>query len=1006
MLSNNKLRTATGLGLAIGAGALALGFAPGAFAQTAAAEDQLLEEIITTGTRLKANPNLAAAVPVMSVTGTEGMDRGNVRIEDFVNVLPQVMAGQASEVSNGASGTATLNLRGLGRNRTLVLMDGRRLPYGASSISAANLDVIPLQLVERVDILTGGASAVYGSDAVGGVANFIMKSDFEGVEIGIQQGNAYSANDTNFWTNVLEAGSQPVPNSSWDGQETLLYTIIGGNLEGGRGNVTVFASYEDREEIRQADRMVSGCALGQNSGPESYGGYGCVGSSNYRAFAGGTTNPLPPIGTHFQLEDGTMIPFAGGPSQTYNFGPNNYFQRPSERWTIYGKGTIDISDNLGAFLDISYTDNVSDAQIAPTASFGSSYSINCDNPLIQGNLGVPFTDIFGCDAAAIAAGTISTGNRMSHRNVEGGPRSSLNENTTLRMAAGLNGSFADDVWDWDVFIQQSETRDQGISTNDFVIANLDQALLAVDDGNGNVVCQDQSRGCVPYNIFQRGPAGESLVTQEMTAFLHGIGIVNGATSQTGYGGTIQADLGDYGWQIPSADYGVSVLFGYEYRKDQLQSRPDEISQIPGGGFTGVGGATLAVEGESEVNELFTEIEVPLVSGMTGIQELTLRGQYRTSDYDTAGNQTTNSFDVDAYGLSLAWSPIDSLRFRIQYQRSVRAPNVIELYTGQNTGLPDLEPAGVNANGIQLFDPCVSTAPLRTLEECQNTGMTAAQYGSGLVSDVISGQTQSITGGNPFLDPEEADTTTFGFVWTPDFAESLTVSLDYFKIDVESAIEAGVEAQIILDTCLDTGNPTFCDLIIRAPSGSLASGFGPEFGFVNTNLNIGALETEGFDLQVGYAFDTARHGHNFDYAATILDQLDTIPFPGADAEECAGKFSTQCKPPSPEYRHRLLYTWQTPWSIDVNATWRHFGSVDHQNPAETLETGLDSVDYFDLSASWYLMDDSITISVSMLNIFEEASPVATFAGTGVGNGNTYPTMYDTSSYYYAGFKLNF
>jgi outer membrane receptor protein involved in Fe transport len=996
------MRTFKLTGLAVLAGAL---IAPiGANAQEA--QDDVLDEIVTTGSRLKANPNLAAAVPVLSVTGAEGMERGNVRIEDFINTMPQVMAGQASEVSNGAFGTAYLNLRGLGRDRTLVLMDGRRLPYGASSIAAPNLDIIPMQLVERVDILTGGASAVYGSDAVAGVANFILKSDFEGLEVGIQQGNAYSANDRNFWTNVLEAGGQPVPNSTWDGQETVIYSIIGGNLDSGRGNVTVFASYEDREAIRQADRMVSGCALGQSGGALSYGGYGCVGSSNYRAMAGGVNNPLPAIGTHFQQEDGTITAFQGGPAETYNFGPNNFFQRPSERYSIYGKGTVDVSDNVEAFMDISYTNNFSDAQIAPTASFGSNYSINCDNPFIQNNPGVPLTDVFGCDAAAIAAGTISTGNRMSHRNVEGGPRNSRLENTALRIGAGLRGSFADDVWSWDAFIQGSETRDQSVSTNDFVVANLQQALFAVDDGNGNVVCQDPTGGCVPYNIFQRGPAGESLVTQDMLNYLHGVGLVNGETSQTGYGATIQADLGDYGIQIPTADYGISVLFGYEYRKDNLESLPDEISQIPGGGFTGVGGATLAVVGQSEVDELFTEIEVPILSGMTGAQELTLRGQYRTSSYDTAGNQTTNSFDVDAYGLSLAWAPIDSLRLRAQLQRSVRAPNVIELYTGQNTGLPDLEPAGVNANGLQLFDPCVSTAPLRTLEECQRTGMTVAQYGSGLVSDVISGQTQSITGGNPFLDPETADTTTFGFVWTPAFADGLFVSVDYFDITIDDAIEAGVEAQIILDTCLDTGNPTFCDLIIRSPSGSLASGFGPEFGFVNTNLNIGAIETEGFDVQVGYAFDTARHSHNFDYAATIIDQLDTIPFPGADAEECAGKFSTGCKPPSPEYRHRLLYTWQTPWSIDVNATWRYFGSVDHQNPAEALETSIDSTDYFDLSASWYLMDDSITIHISMLNIFEEDTPVATFAGTGVGNGNTYPTMYDTSSYYYAGLRFNF
>ena len=969
------------------------------------AQDEAIEEITVTGSRIKANPNLTATVPVLSVTGSEGIQRGNVRIEDFVNVLPQVMAGQASEMANGASGTATLNLRGLGRNRTLVLMDGRRLPYGSSAISAANLDIIPLQLVERVDILTGGASAVYGSDAIGGVANFILKRDFEGVELGIQYGTSYSSNSNDFWKGVLEAGGQPVPGSSTDGQEMLFYTMLGGNIADGRGNVTLFASYEDREEISQADRVESGCALGQDDGSQSFGGYGCIGSSNFRAFRGAGNAAVPSIGTHFQEADGTMIPFVGSPSTTYNFGPNNFFQRPSERYTLYGKGHYDVSENIEAFMDLSYTNNVSDAQIAPTASFGSIYTINCDNPFIQNNPGVPMTDIYGCTAADIAAGTLKSGSRMAHRNVEGGPRSSLRENSAFRVGAGLRGSFAEDVWNWDVFVQNSETRDQDISTNDFVIANLDQALLAVDDGNGNVVCQDQSNGCVPYNIFQRGPNGESLVTPEMTAFLHGIGIVNGATSQFGYGGTIQANLGEYGWRIPSADYGVSFLFGYEFRKDDLRSRPDEISQVPGGGFTGVGGATLAVAGEMEVQEFFTEIEVPLVSGMTGIQELTFRAQGRTSGYDGEGNITTNSFDVESYGFSLAWAPIESLRFRGQYQRAVRAPNVIELYTGQNTNLPDLNPAGTNSQGVQLFDPCSTAFPIATLAACQNTGLTAAQYGSGLVDDVISGQTQSLTGGNPFLDPETADTVTLGFVWTPEFIEGLSISLDYFTILVEDAIQPGIDAQVILDNCLATGDPAFCGLMQRAPDGTLSSGI-PGVGFQNTNINIGELETTGVDVQIAYVFDAGSHSHNFDYASTWIDQLDEVPFPGADPIKCAGAFANPCAPPSPEYRHRLLYTWQTPWSIDVTTTWRHFGGTDNINENETLETSLDSVDYIDLSANWYLMDDSITIRLSILNLFESDIPVFTGAGTAPGNGNTYPSMYDTSTAFFAALKYNF
>ncbi|MFK8017915.1 MAG: TonB-dependent receptor plug domain-containing protein, partial [Gammaproteobacteria bacterium] len=440
-------------------------------------DDDRLEEVTVTGSRLMANPNLASATPVLSVTGEEAQIRGNIRVEDFVNVLPQVFAGQASEVSNGATGTATLNLRGLGAVRTLVLIDGRRLPYGSSGTSAANVDLVPIQMVERVDILTGGASAVYGSDAIGGVANFVLKRNFEGVEFGGQWGTSFNDNGDDFFANVLGAGGQPTPGSEFDGDESLIYTLMGVNSADGRGNVTLYAAYEDREEISQGNRVFSGCALGQDSGPQSFGGLGCVGSANFRLFGG-------PGGFRFQEEDGNLIPFAGGPSQTFNFGRTNFFQRPSERYNIYTKGYYEIADEFGvlsdveAFADLSYVNNLSDAQIAPTASFGiGAYSINCDNPLIQNNSGESFLDTFGCTPTDVANGTIVDGITASHRNVEGGERNSRLENSAWRLVSGLRGSLAEQ-WNWEAFAQVSETRDQSLSTNDFVVATLQQALLA------------------------------------------------------------------------------------------------------------------------------------------------------------------------------------------------------------------------------------------------------------------------------------------------------------------------------------------------------------------------------------------------------------------------------------------------------------------------------------------------------------------------------------------------
>ena len=276
--------------------------------------------------------------------------------------------------------------------------------------------------------------------------------------------------------------------------------------------------------------------------------------------------------------------------------------------------------------------------------------------------------------------------------------------------------------------------------------------------------------------------------------------------------------------------------------------------------------------------------------------------------------------------------------------------------------------------------------------------------------MISGQTQSLTGGNPQLDPETADTTTFGFVWTPANIEGLSVSVDYFNILVEDAIASGIPAQTTLDNCLNTGNPIFCDLIQRSSVGSLAAGtFG--VGFQQTNINIAELETTGVDLQVVYDFDIGNHGFRVDYASTILDQLDLVPFPGGDPIECAGFFGNNCagdpsKGPSPEYRHRVVTTWSSPWSVDFGMTWRHFGGTDNDSEAEDFETELDAVDYIDLTANWFLLDDSITIRGSILNVLGEDPPIFSGAGPALGNGNTYPTVFDTGTTYVVALKYAF
>ncbi len=998
----NSLRT----GVATSILGIALISAP-SFAQEAPEDTELSEDIedeaiVVTGSRLNSNPNLQGAQPILSVSQEDIQAQGAVRVEDLVNQLPQVFAGQAGEVSNGSSGTSTLNLRGVGSVRTLVLIDGRRLPYGSANISSANLDLIPTQLIERVDVLTGGASAVYGSDAIGGVANFILKKDFEGFELDIQGGFQQTGNGNDFFEQVLAAGSQPIPGAITDGVEYAITGIFGANTADGRGNVTIYANYERREAVTQNNRVFSACTIGESSAGTSFGGAGCVGSGNFRLFAG-------PGGLAFQEEDGTIVEFVGGPAQTFNFGQRNFFQRPSERISLYGKAHYEISDNIEAFADISYVDNTSDAQIAESASFGfGAFSINCDNPLIQNTPGLQLTDIYGCDADAIANGTTVSGITASHRNVEGGPRNSRLENNAFRIIGGLRGSFGlDDAWQWEAFGQFSQTNNVSISTNDFIRANVQQSFFATTDASGNIVCVDQSNGCVPYNPFQRNADGSTSITSDQTDFLQGVGIVTGSTEQTVLGANLQTNLDSYGIKSPFADDGIAVIVGAEYRQDLLDSLPDQISQVPGGGFTGVGGANLPVSGEVDVYELFTEVQIPLVSNVQFIEELTFSGQYRYSDYNAAGNNVEAGFSTNAFGLQLTWAPISDIRFRGQFQRAVRAPNVIELFTGQDTGLPNLNSAGVNANGVQLFDPCASNAPIASAAACANTGVSAAQFGN--VPDVISGQTVSITGGNPGLTPESSDTYTFGVVFEPSFIPGLNLTVDYFDITVDDFISAGISAQVALDNCLETGDPAFCDLITRAPgSGTLAGGV-PGTGFLATNINIASLSTAGIDVQASYSKDIGSVGElSLDYAGTFLTTNDFVPFPGGEAINCRGFVNNGCvQPVNPVYRHRATMTWNSNFDLDLSLTWRHFSGSRNDAVAANpnIDDQLPAIDYFDL-AGFYQVTDQIAIRGGILNIFDETPPVSTSSGPPLGNGNTFPTIYDTARTIFMGVKFSF
>ncbi|MEM8492339.1 MAG: TonB-dependent receptor [Pseudomonadota bacterium] len=997
-------------------------------------DDVAVEEVVVTGSRLTKS-NIESSVPLLQLDAAEIQNRGVTRIEEIVNLLPNVFVSQTSQVANGSSGTSSLNQRGLDAVRTLTLIDGKRLPFGSPFSSAVNTDLVPAALVERVDVITSGASAVYGSDAVAGVINFITKRDYEGFEVNFQSGWRQNPNDNGFMADVLERSGIDDPGGVTTGEDYLLTATMGMNSSDGRGNITAFASYARQREMVGADRDTGACTLGGSTT------ISCVGSSNFRRFNG---NGVPVL---FQELDGTLIPLTGGPDQTYNFGARNHYQRPLERWNLNASGHYELTDGVEAYMDLGFLSNNTRAQIAESASFNRSFQTNCDNPLLAAGRGpsgageFTFGDFLGTGSGAdfvscneILADGDPTNDGVevpfinSHRNIEGGPRVSTFENTTYRFITGLRGDIAED-FAFDVFAQYARTRGTRISQNDLNFNRVQQALFVVDDGSGNPVCRDTTGGCVPWNILDRTASGDTLVTDEAVNFIQGTGIVTGETEQIVVGGTLEGDLTSRGVKLPWADDGLTGLVGVEYREDSLSRISDDISQIPGGrGLTGTGGATLPIAGDIDVFEIFFEAELPIIQDAPFAEELGLSFGYRYSDYTTAGldpqtqQNTTGTFTADTWFVGGTWTPIEDVRFRANVSRSIRAPNVFDLFVGANTGLVDLS---TNENG--LFDPCasgfdatgaVNVLPAASLEACQRTGATAAQYAAG-IEDNPAGQFNTITGGNAQLEAETSDTTTFGVVITPRAVEGLSIAIDYFEIEVSDAIGT-IPPQASLDGCIagGPGSDVFCSLIQRDTFGTLwlsndAPGGGIA-GISEQNANIALLETRGIDLNIKYQLDMGNLGFlSVDYASTFLDTLDETPFDGADPIECVDFYAGQCNLPNPEYRHRLLATWDTPMDFSVAVTWRHIGEttlfgLDRQAASqrdEQLNDFLEERNYLDVAVN-YDLNDSVNLRLGVNNVFAKDPPLSTNVGTGTGNNNTYPGLFDTSRFIFAGATVRF
>ena len=993
---------------------------PATAAAPEAQQSAELQQVIITGTRI-ATPNATSSSPIQVVTSRDIEISGRTDVSDLLYQLPQNFNNSiGQDFSNRTSGLttagglATADLRGLGPQRTLVLVNGRRLGQGDANTAIASpapdLDQIPLLLVDRIDVVTGGASSVYGSDAIAGVVNFVLKKNFEGLQVDYQLGENWHSNHSSYAQSLNEQFGSALPGgSSNDGRTRQFNLIAGTNFADNRGNVTAYFGYLQQDPVTSGERDFGACQLTGNSNNAAgiIDSLACTGSANSNQFtperlvsAGGVVTPLvsPPLA----VVGNQLLPWpASGqnPAAFFNSQPYIYMERQDQRYTAGFLAHLELHDWLQPYAEFGYMNDKTHQQIAPTALFENlnpndaltnNYNVNCGNPLLS-------AQEFGALGCSSPTDTVNV--QIGRRNAEGGGRSSDFEHQNYRAVVGAKGAFAA-AWDYDAYGQYYYTTLFNSNNKYFNFANIDNALLVTTDPKSGQPACVSGPPCVPYNIFQDGG-----VTQAALNYLYLSGTAYGRVTERTIHADVTGDLGKYGVKSPLASDGLGVNIGYEHRGDTVVFQPDsgEVS----GQLAGFGGAASAIDNSVSVSEEFIELRAPLVQEKPLAQDVVFDTGFRHSQYSSIG--TVNTFKFE-----LQWAPIQDVRLRGSFNRAIRAPAIIELYNPQLIG------------GLSIGeDPCAPSAKAgagfgkaaASLAQCLNTGATAAQYGNGISpglggTDTIpqgtGSQLSQLQGGNTRLQAEVASSYTIGANLTPSFLPTLTGSIDYYHIKLTNGV-GSIPASIALQNCLSTGNPTFCNLIVRSAStGSLNGASIASGGYiVQTNLNVGAALVEGVDVQANYKLPLNGLGSLvFSLAGTVNLANSTTPYPDAHNYDCAGLFGASCQTVNPRWRHNLRTSWVTPWwNTELFVNWRYLDAVmlDNNSADPTLQFSeygvydaynrrIPSYSYFDVGFTWKILKE-LELRGGVNNVLDKDPPLVASELVAGGAANTYET-YDT------------
>ncbi len=919
--------------------ALAMTIAAILNASAAAAQEAkpgLLEEVIVTGT-LISDPNHVAPSPIVIASAEELRQTGAVTLEASLNQLPQFSpAGTAGNGGQGTGGHATVNLRGLGSNRNLVLLDGRRLPLADIS-GNVDINLIPDSVLASVQTITGGASAVYGSDAMSGVVNFITLGHFEGITADVQYGNS-------------ERG---------DYEQVTASSAFGTSFADGRGNALIAAGYATREGLSGAKREFFEFVT-----PSSFIGQGTFVPSATNLPNQTAVNALfasygavTPVSNTLNLgfnDNGTLFTQTGaknyqGPTTDgyaiiagnvrMPVGPQTMIMNPLDRTSVFSKFDYEFSPDLTLYGQFMYVDSeVYTSSGGSLTQFGTLTTIPITNPFIPNDL-----------RTLLASRPNPNAPFTWNGRYVGIPAKAWDESyTTAQYLAGLKGSLPWKDWTWDVY-GAYDTTDHVQSNYHAVLKSRVQALLNAPDG-GNSIC---AGGFNPFSL-----ANSMNISDACEAYMTTTATSTEALSQTNFQGVVQGSL----FSLPAGDMKLALLGSY--RENTYRSNPD--SQLAAQNIEAVIASQASV-GEYDVTEFAGQIDIPVLSGLPLIEQLNIGAAFRRSDYSTSGS-------VDSYEGDIKWTPVPGLLIRGGYQRAVRAPNIGELFAADTGGQ-----IAFGTPPAAIGDPCDIRSTART--GAGGSDVRSLCLAQGIPASVIdtytfpTTATASRTHGNPALAPETADTYNVGFSWNSraesPWLSNMSVSLDYYSIDIKDVISV-VPGLTALSKCynLDGSNPSyavtnpFCTLLTRDSNGLLQ--------LIETPyLNLGGLRTSGVDLQFSWSADVGPGNLYFSTGVGYSEEFAVQTLPGTQFQDYGGTNTIGSSHPELKALTTLGYGFG---GATVAVRWRYQDAMADVTSVTTPTNpgvGVPTYNLYDLVAT-YEFNDQWQFRAGVTNLTDEES----------------------------------